>query len=236
MKKLAIFVEGYTEFFFVHRLINEVAGYGRVRFELTQHTGGRLISLKSEGPPEDAAEMFIMLCNCCGDGKVKSAILERAPLLKNTGYQTVIGLRDLYPKQLHELEKLEAGVKTDFSYPGLDLKIFIAVAEIEAWFLNEHTHYQRVNPALTHKLIVDESGFDPVRESAETAVRHPAGKLNSIYALVGEQYDKKQSGMHRMLSLLDFDRLYWDVRPMSSSFDEFVRGIEGFIDSPPTVS
>lgn len=236
MRKLAVFVEGYTEFYFVHRLINEIAGYGKVRFELTQHIGGRLVNLKTEGAPDDIAEMSVMLCNCCGDGKVKSAILERAPLLKNQGYETVIGLKDLYPMQLHELGKVEAGVASNLSFPGLEIRIFIAVAEIEAWFLNEYSHYERLNPALTRQVISSQAGFDPVTSSAELEIRHPAGKLKFIYALAGETYDKKQSGMHRMLSLLDFDTLYSEVRPMSNSFDEFVAGIERFMDIPTPVA
>lgn len=231
MKKLAIFVEGYTEFFFVHRLIDEISAYGKVRFELMQHIGGRIVYLKSAGAPEDVAEMSVMLCNCGSDGKVKSAILERAPILKSQGYHTIIGLRDLYPKQIGELERVVAGVADGLSYPEMNIKIFIAVAEIEAWFLNEYTHYEKVNPALTREVIKAGVGFDPVVDRAETEVRHPAGKLKDIYGLVSETYDKKQSGMHRMLSILDFDYLYNEVRPVSKSFDEFVGGIESFMGS-----
>jgi hypothetical protein len=110
MRKVAIFVEGQTELHFVHTLVNEIAGHGVVRVDLWIHRGGAFSKLRSEGPPEGAAGVVVMLVNCGGDGGVKSAIFERRELLAAQKFNTIMGLQDLYPKSLAEKARFEAGL------------------------------------------------------------------------------------------------------------------------------
>ncbi|RON20600.1 hypothetical protein BK660_16230 [Pseudomonas brassicacearum] len=226
MRKIAIFVEGQTELHFVHRLVTEIAGYGVARVDLWIHRGGALSKLRSEGPPEEVASVLVMIVNCGGDGSVKSSILERREMLASKDFNVIMGLQDLYPKSLEEREKFENGLAQGLDFPDQSIRIFLAIAEVEAWFLSEHTHFEKVDPALSLDRIRAEIGFDPSSPSIETEVAHPTGKLKQIYSLVGRLYRKREAETHSMVSHLDFDEIYTTVRDSSRSLDVFISSLE----------
>lgn len=232
MKKIAIFVEGQTELHFVHRLVTEIAGHGVVRVELWTHRGGAFSKIRSEGAPEDIADVFVMLVNCGGDEGVKSSILERRELLAAKDFKTIMGLRDLFPITPDKRERLEAGLASGLEFPGLTIKIFLAVAEVEAWFLSESTHYERLDPALTLNRIRAETGFDPENPTIEADVPHPTTTLKKIYAIVDKRYRKREAETHSLVSHLDFDEIYTTVRARSRSLDSFISCLEGAIWAP----
>lgn len=230
MKKVAIFVEGYTEFYFVERLVEEVAGWGQVRIHLARQHGGMLNIIKTTGAPEEVAILTIMLVNCCGDGSVKSFILERKSRLIQQGYTYVLGLQDLYPKTLENLEKFKRGISTGLDDPDIKIEICIAVAEVESWFLNEASHFVKMSQLLTGDFIKSSVGFHPVDDCAETTVRHPARMLHDIYVLVGEQYKKREDEVKRLVELLDYGELYETVRAKSESLDYFFNRVDSFFE------
>ncbi|MCH4878513.1 DUF4276 domain-containing protein [Pseudomonas sp. TMW22090] len=232
MRKIAIFVEGQTELHFVHKLVTEIAGYGVARVDLWIHRGGALSKLRSEGPPEDVASVLVMIVNCGGDGSVKSSILERRELLESQDFKVIMGLQDLYPKTPDERERFEAGLSRGLNFPNQNIQIFLAVAEVEAWFLSEYTHFERVDPALNLERIQAELGFDPSSGGIETEVAHPTGKLKQIYGLVGRLYRKREAETHSMVSHLDFDEIYTNVRASSVSLDVFISSLEDAIWVP----
>lgn len=233
MKKVAIFVEGYTEFYFVERLIEEVAGWGKVRIHLAKQHGGILDIIKTAGAPEGVAVLEIMLVNCCGDGSVKSFILERKSRLIQSGYTYVLGLQDLYPKTLVDLERFKRGVATGLADEDIKIEICIAVAEVESWFLNEASHFLKMDTILTGEYIKSSVGFHPVDECAESDVRHPARLLHDIYVLVGQQYKKREDEVKRLVSILDYGELYETVRQKSDSLDFFFRRVDSFFEVEP---
>ena len=232
MRKVAIFVEGQTELHFVNRMVTEIAGYGKVRVDLWIHRGGKYSKLRSEGPPEDVADVLVMLVNCCGDGSVKSSILERRELLAAQNFEVILGLMDLYPKTLEELDVFEAGLKKGLDFPGQTIRIFLAVAEVEAWFLSEFSHFEKLDPSLGLGRVKTDTGFDPITQNVEQTVRHPAGKLKEIYSLAGILYRKREAETHRLVSILDYTEIYTSVRDVSQSLDRFITGLESVICSP----
>ncbi|MBI6941302.1 hypothetical protein JET76_08115 [Pseudomonas putida] len=229
MKKVAIFVEGQTELHFVHRLVNEIAGHGVAKVELWIHRGGSYIQLRSEGVPEEFADVLVMLVNCGGDGSVKSSILERRELLAAKDFKVIMGLQDLFPKSLEDRERFEAGLAKGLEFPGQSIQIFLAIAEVEAWFLSESTHFERVDPTLSLDRIRAEIGFDPSSPTLESDVPHPTNKLKEIYGLVDRRYRKREAETHSMVSHLDFDEIYTTVRSVSSSLDAFISSLESAI-------
>lgn len=233
MKKVAIFVEGYTEFYFVERLIEEVAGWGQVRIHLARQHGGILNIIKTSGAPEDVATLTVMLVNCCGDGSVKSFILERKSRLIQQGYTYVLGLQDLYPKTLEHFEKFKTGVSSGLNDPDIKIEICIAVAEVESWFLNEASHFVKIDQLLTSGFIKSKVGFHPVQDCAETSVRHPARMLHEIYHLVGGQYKKREDEIKRLVDILDYGELYETVRAKSNSLDFFFKRVDSFFEFNP---
>jgi hypothetical protein len=226
MKKVAIFVEGDTEFFFVEKLIQEVAGYGKIKLVMMKQHGNAIHFVRDNGTPDDVATLEVLLVNCCCDVKVKSSILERAQLLANKGYTYILGLQDLFPRNLDDLEKYEAGIATGLDAAPLPVKICLAVKEVEAWFLNEAGHFTEINSGLNRETIVNGVQFDPVDGNAEMEVKHPAVLLDKIYQLVGLRYQKHSNEIHRLIAALNFGSLYYDVRQKSKSLDSFLKEID----------
>ena len=230
MKRLAIFVEGQTELHFVQRLIEEIAGYGLIDFELKILRAGTIHDLRSMGAKPEVAEMNIMIVDCGGDGSVKSAILERADLLASKGYSEIIGLLDLFPKSLDVLEKYEQGLAKDLDGKAIGIRIFVAVKEVEAWFIDEFTHFTKVCETLTPGRVFDLCGYNPQTGCAEVDVNHPAALIKMVYKAVGSNYRKREADTFRMLSNIDFGEIYLSVREKSKSLSQFIEGVEGFME------
>lgn len=225
MKRIAIFVEGWTEFFFISRLINEIAGFGKVhQIMLLQHGSSPYLFRKLG--PEDIAEIELLLMNCCGDGKVKSFILENRTKLVNQGYSLIIGLQDLYPKPLDAWDRFEAGLNEGLEDPGIEMLMTLQVMEAEAWFLNNSRHYERIDPDLTLQRIVTATNFNPMHDNAEITVHHPSELLDRIYQMVGLRYKKTQSEIQRTVEVLDYEELFVTVRGMSRSLARFLSKLE----------
>lgn len=226
MKKIAVFVEGHTEFIFLQRLIEEIAGYGKVHIELAQMHANRSCLFKTAGAPIDSAELLITLTNCRGDGTVKSAILERKALLASRGYSVALGLLDLFPKTLDELDIFEEKIKIGLDDAKLQIHICIAVKEIEAWFLNECNHFTNIDPRLTAAKIEHDLKFNPEKDSAEEKVHHPATMLGKIYKLVALNYDKKENEVKRTVDAVDYENFIVTTRSLSKSLDKFLGLLE----------
>jgi hypothetical protein len=111
---------------------------------------------------------------------------------------------------------------------GLPMRIIIAVSEVEAWFLQEYKHFEKIDPKLDPSKFGAEFGFDPLTQSAEGIV-HPADLLNQIYSTVGLQYRKKKSEAERTIDALDYEHMYLNCSVMLPQFDELIKCIEQFL-------
>lgn len=91
MKRLAIFVEGYTEVLFVQRLISEVAGANNIVIEHSQIRGGRkaprCISVVKAGKQVTHEKYYVLVVDCGGDALVKNANTRRACRAQCEGIQ-----------------------------------------------------------------------------------------------------------------------------------------------------
>lgn len=223
MKRIAFFVEGQTEQIFVNRLIKEVLGTAHVNIIQKQFRGGVNIpkqeivrnSSFSRNPRYE-----VLIFDCGSDNRVKSEIIENIESLRNNGYEMIIGLRDLYPLPVSDLEKLEMGLR----YLPKNLKsnqqyfdVIIAIHEIEAWFMAETAHFRKIDKRLTGRFIKDRLGFDPYSIDAQTR-EHPAKDLDNIYRLVGKSYTKRYNTTVRVVNKLDYNNirnyLRYDLEPM----------------------
>jgi hypothetical protein len=220
MNKVAIFVEGDTELIFIAKLLEEVAGYGRIHLKLfTQH--GSHFHFSGTRGPSDGVEYEIHLMNCRGDGGVKSFIQERMNNLISKGFSTILGLRDVYPSRITDIERFELGLAVGLETDKAHVKICLAVREVEAWFLNEDTHYKKIDEILTSGKIKNDCGFDPVIDLAQD-IQSPYLLLQSIYRLGGFLYNKDQDSINRIVSALDMSHMYCSVRERSESLDKFL--------------
>jgi hypothetical protein len=221
MSAFAIFVEGQTELIFVECLLFAIFGHQHLRIERQQQYGGLYHEIGIRGAPPANTFYSVLLVNCACDGKVLSAIEERAGRLRNAGYDRILGLYDIYPRPSDELEEIyELTANRLVSLP-LPCKIVIAVREIEAWFIADTEHFGRYNPSLTSAFIQQNIGIDIAHLDVEQ-IRHPAALLKKIYSLVGDTYDKKTREAHRVVAALNYEYLYLEAPASVPALKKFM--------------
>lgn len=228
-KKIAIFVEGLTEQIFAKKLIVEVAGRKKVKIQESKYRARKLLDITlSKTEDESSHTCFVLLVDCGNDEQVKSAILDRRDSLIKSGYELVVGLRDLYPKNKAEYPKLEKGLMTRVPTKDLPITFVIAVMEIEAWFLQEWNHYQNIDPKLTLDRIKNGTNFDPANDKADE-IEQPAVLLNQIYQLVGKAYKKDRGRLSRTVNALDYENIYFEIRKLLPQLNQFVDLVDSFV-------
>ena len=176
-KRLAVFVEGQTEQLFLREFIEQIAGQGNIDFECQSIRN--ILQLKQTKAIQNEKHK-ILIYDCQGDEVVKSVILEQRASLVQAGYSMILGLRDLYPETIQDLQKVKAKLQYGVPTAGVPTHILLAVAEIEAWFLQEHSHFPKIDPTLdvsSFKALFD---FDPATECAETVAAPPSCCMRSI--------------------------------------------------------
>ncbi|MNV54842.1 hypothetical protein D3C71_1470560 [compost metagenome] len=169
-----------------------------------------------------------MIYDCQSDGQVKSKVVESAAGLAQQGFFVVLGLQDLYPMDLSELNLLKAGLSSGIPDVGMRIEMHVAVAEVEAWFLQEGRHFEEIDPRLTCAHLKAEFGFDPDADSAER-VPHPAGMLKSVYNSVNVGYKKRRAEVLRTVGALDIENLCAGCQHLIPSFMDFSSAIDSFL-------
>ncbi|WIV97160.1 hypothetical protein [Kinneretia aquatilis] len=222
MSKIAVFVEGCTEAEFVIKILTALSGQRGIRIEFLRQNGGVLHFLEFRG--EAASTSYALVANCTCDGQVKSQIKDRYKDLVAAGYTKIFGLRDVYPLGRGDIPKIEAALAVGLPQGDVPIDIHLAVMEIEAWFLDELTHFPRVHENLTiERIKID--GFDVVNVLGETW-GHPADTLHQIYKLEGLAYNKKKSQIVRTIDALDAEEIYVTATARSPTLRQFVDGLE----------
>jgi hypothetical protein len=240
MKKIAFFVEGQTEQFFLNKLLIEVAGAKKIRIKLRKFGGKGKLSTENIFPKTSAqgdnnVNHFALIYDCGGDESVKSRILEEYQDLLSDGFSEIIGFRDLFP--LTDINKLEDILSNGRIFKGkriekalpMNAKIIVAVREVEDWFLAECHHYTCIDVALTHSLIVSKVGFDPCVDDLSSRSSSAADDLKKVYKIVGKTYDKDTKRVERTVECLDYDNLYIDVKSRIAKLNELISVIDVFL-------
>ncbi|TAG01969.1 MAG: DUF4276 family protein [Cytophagia bacterium] len=226
MKKIAFYVEGQTEQFFINKLLIEIAGKKKIEIELQQFQGvgkpTKSIYPKTTAQPQNP-QHFALIFDCMGDGGVKPRILQDAVSLFNQGYSEIVGLIDFYsPPQrttftLADLSKFENELSNGtvrnerrITQPlPNDTSIVIAVREIEDWFLAECNHYACIDASITLDTTqIASLGFNPCVDDLTLRATTAFEDLKSVYKLVGKTYRKKKDKMEETVERLDYANLY----------------------------
>ena len=233
MKKVAVFVEGQTEQIFIDQLIKHIFGHNKVDIEELQFLGkedNRRIRTMRSISTEPAVEYFFRIYDCHGGNEnstVKSDIIEQYMKLKGESFTLIIGLRDVYP--LPDADKLEFMMKIDLPDDSrLLIKIFLAVREIEAWFIAEEKHYRFIDELLSVPHVNKIVGFDIMTISTET-INQPSLTLKTIYQSVGKDYNKKKWEVQRTVHCIDYENLYLAVRNRNNSLNELLICLDGLM-------
>lgn len=246
MKKIAIFVEGETELEFVSQFLLELAGQNNITINQYKYKGGgrnipqRIAYFTGNIPASDEkfqANIYVS----SKDESVNTDIKEQAETLYQSGFERVIGLRDLrgqkpdgQPFRLTDLPRIElANTFVEAQCQPLQAKIIIAVMEIETWFLAETTHYAHIGRILTENYVkgkVGELGFNPYDDNIDalTKIAEPTEALKAVYQLATRDYSKKKKTRLRTINRLDYANLYLHTRHRLTKLDDFITELDDF--------
>jgi hypothetical protein len=233
MKKVAVFVEGQTEQIFAEELARHIFGHAKVDIEQLQFSGKegsrRIRTIRSVSITSSTQYLF-RIYDCQGGGEnstVKSDIKEQFSHLLGESFSYIVGIRDVYP--LPDLYKLKSMLSLGLpNAPSLPVEIFLAVREIEAWFLAEENHYRLIDGSLTVPYINSIVGIDITTASTEF-IDHPSLVLKQIYQSIGKAYNKKKREVERTVYNLDYENLYLNVRTRNNSLNELLTCLDGLI-------
>lgn len=251
MKKIAFFVEGETEYYFISKLLKEIAGEKKINVIADKLTGGgkkqpiRSVSVSLESTVNPLAKYEALIRVSGTDNRVDTDIEDFHKDLQRTKseneYSLIIGLRDLKgqkpdlsPTTLLDLPKMELAAKVIMRHCVLShiipTSIIIAVYEIEAWFLAECTHFERIDATLKNPPIVSVMGFNPCIDDM-TLRPEPAKDLHSIYQLgiPPKAYHKTAPQASRTVNCLDYANIYLNVRHKITKLNELVTKIDNFL-------
>lgn len=231
MKKVAIFVEGQTEQYFVQELLKQIIGQRGLVISTAKLAGGKKIPRQIVemhiASPDLQTQYYFMIYDCGNDERVKTDIIDHISSLITASYSHVIGIRDVYPNNS------QIGLLRKFLYLGipatpLSIKIVLAVNEIESWFLAEENHYSAISSQLNISLANQEAGIDITKQSTEVII-HPADTLNKIYQHAGLAYHKTKKQIQRTVNNMDYANVYIGVRARNCSLDELLSFIESIM-------
>lgn len=226
MKRAAFFVEGLTEAIFLQRLLEEIIGKRHLVFRFAEQKFGRVVFAAPS--TVELATYEILIVNCCNDDQVKSRIIEERERLIVAGYSLIVGIRDVYPADATAIPYLRRFLHHRLPTSGIKIEMILAVMEIEAWFISEHTHFQRISPTLTTEAIQASVGFDIQLIDVET-IACPADTLHLIYSVAGMAYHKTRSHFQRTVDELDIAEIYWNKSSSVPALGHLVSVIDGFI-------
>lgn len=239
-RKIAIFVEGQAELIFTRDLLSKwfqhdsnVIGFDcyNLRSNNFNYSPYKMGSMESEN--------YYMIVNVGNDRSVLSKMISEAPRLKNTGYQTIIGLRDMFCDDYHKKvmnrtihseinEKFIAGTQETINHcENKELLHFhYAIMEVETWILGMYQVLEKINNKLTPAFIKKQLKVDLTTNDPESHIYHPAQCLDNIYGLVGEKYGKHEGDIARITAQLTRQN-YKELldSPNCSSFNKFTHDV-----------
>ncbi|MFO7935069.1 MAG: hypothetical protein R6U78_13425 [Bacteroidales bacterium] len=180
---------------------------------------------------DDATDYYVLICDCGGESNVKGYLMARRDKLVSSGYSMIIGLRDVYPNfSRQEVGKLLRGLNFRLPQKHAPTRIYLAIMEIEAWFLGEYRHLKKVSEKLTPEFIEKYLGFNPATGNMEER-EHPALDMKAAYRLGGHDYIKKKDRLSTVVRALDLDYFTHGLAERMPSLGRFVAGLEQFFSS-----
>lgn len=177
---------------FVTALIEHIASENRIFIEQHEISGGgrapRTVRVIRGGKPAGDEEYYVLVVNCRGDDLVKERIREEHQNLADSDYVQIIGIRDVRPTFTRaEIPKLEAGLGQFIDPSLIPVQFVLSIMEVEAWFLQEASHFSRLNPSIDLHVMRGALGFDP--ENEDMSLREtPKRDIDDCYRLVGLSY------------------------------------------------
>ncbi len=236
MRRLAIFVEGRTELLFIDRLIREVAERSQIAVHQRSIRGGgksgsprKYIEIQTPVLGNDES-FYVLIVDCGGDHLVAQRVREEHQSLTNNGYDAVIGLRDVFPDFTKaDVPRLRTMMRYGVRTKLIPVHFFLAVMEIEAWFLSEHNHFPLVDPAITVDAIHTNLGFNPELDDMSARLE-AASDLNDAYQIGAKSYVKGDG--RGTVDKLSYDYIYLSLRDRIPDLQGLLSVVDAFLGPP----
>lgn len=216
---------------FVERLVVAIAGRNEVRIEEIRIKGGKTVpkSIVTVKAADDdvGQEYYILIVDCGGDHQVRSRLQEEHQNLNDKGYEKIVCVRDVRPSfSRADIPKLYAGLNSGLNASLIPVDFILSIMEVEAWFLAEFNHFEKIDPSLTPGMVASFLTFDPATD--DPALREqPAADLHNCYALVGQSYTK--SDVTRTMDVLDYAYVYTDLGDRIPEIKRLVAHVDAFL-------
>lgn len=203
MKRIEIFVEGISELIFVRDILQKIYNHDATTVYIhcnSLNTSTNSTNLWTFGNTN--ATYHIEITDTGSYTKLLSAITNRRNRLSENNAGLVLGLRDIDSQEYEEykkdhcrdeaIQKVEEGVLRGLSSVTFDMevKIFYAVTELEAWFLALHKIFPQIDSRLTNNFIKTSLGLDLENIDPEKNLEKPSDDLLAILALINNHDDK----------------------------------------------
>ncbi len=231
MKKLAFFVEGQTEQLFIEKLLLEIAGQHNIAIETKKFIGKKsgastfVITAKSKISTQ---KYFALISDCGGDSRVQSEIIDQHESLVKAEFAMILGLRDLHPHALRDLNKVKLASRKYVPTKTVSPEILISVMEVEAWFIAEHSHFAKIHSSLTPHTIRAATGIDVTTHDVES-IPLAAATLHDIYQIAGDEYTKRAKNALRTIETLDYAAVYMSLNSRVRHLGYLIDKIEEFL-------
>lgn len=231
MRRIAFFVEGFSEMLFIEQLIVTIADANQVVVEQRQIIGGskvpRKVVVVKAAEPNTGQGFYALIIDCCGDHQVKTRLLEEHEGLTKAGYEKIVCVRDVRPTFTREqIPLLEMGLRKYVKGALAPVDFILSTMEVEAWFIAEYNHFSKIDPKITIDEIVALIGFHP--ENDDPSLRdEPAEDLRKCYALAGKTYEKSEA--IRTIQALDYAYIYTDLGERVPAIKRIASHIDSFL-------
>ena len=238
MKKVVIFVEGNTELIFVREYLRKRFEYEDLEIECRKRQFNRFDEVPFQIPNPNAKFHFRII-DSGSDVKVLDDILEDEQLLRNLGYQKIIGLRDMYSENYIKIVKQSKVIKADINQKFIDgsqarinreakksdsISFCFAIMEVEAWLLGIPKIWEK--KGISNQMISKELGYDLSKIDPEVTFFHPAREVEKILAIAEKNYDKHAKEVESLVGKItkqDFETLIESNK--CNSFKQFVSAL-----------
>lgn len=231
MKKIAIFVEGYSELLFIDKLFSEMCAEKHLAVSHRQIRGGstcplKILEIKASDPSVDH-QYFLTILDCGSDKQVKSRIYENYDSMAKSGYCKIIGLRDKGPDFFTEsYDEALVKIKKYIKQKPLPVIFVLATMGLEAWYLADAAHFERAHPDLTISRIKTDLGIDLASIDVES-IPDPHNLLKSIYDLEKLNIDKPWT---ETVKIIDYAEVWMNFSKIFRSLGELMAEINDFFE------
>ena len=248
IKKTAIFLEGQTELILVREFLLRLFEYQHISLEcFTLFTDRNFVPTEYAFPNTEATYHF-QLINVGNDQSVISRMLRREQFLLNSGFDKILGLRDMYSKSYRE-EAKDHKINPAISQKFIDghkkqidrnakrpenISFHFAIMEIEAWILGIRSLFTKIDKRLTDEFIQKKLSINLAEIDPEEVFFHPSKVLDDIFRLIESRYDKKKGDVSAIANLItkeDYESLH--QRDFCNSFSTFLPPSTNKLNLPP---